>query len=370
MPSAAAFAWISDCVIPPAATAAPSVLTASPIQAAATSGSCDMKACAITGRTSTSMTAKITTSDDTSTGTCGRARIAPPVAIAAATPQIEIPEASGRRPFATEAEALTRDEVNDRPVDEVGLDDRRDPAQQEGRSEGELSGRGHGDEGAEDDDGDLDVELGADGAPEPFRERRKKVGDRKAGQERNDEAALAGELQRPRETKLGLLGRSDGGETRPSAEEPARIGDREDGGEGEGETPDVFAERQRPERQGEKQREVGEQERARPAKRRVGPRRRGERGAWIGPDGGRRDPAERVDAGIGQQRKREHAEPDQHREPILANPPGLGVFTRQNGFGHCSFPRSRLATCQDIMSTVLVNYSSGVSDMRYATVHR
>ena len=66
-----------------------------------------------------------------------------------------------RRPFATEAETLARDEVNDRPVDEVGLDDRRDSAQQKRRSEIELSGRGHGDEGAEDDDGDLDVELRA-----------------------------------------------------------------------------------------------------------------------------------------------------------------------------------------------------------------
>ena len=47
------------------------------------------------GRISTSTTAKITTSEDTSTGTSGRARIAPPVAIAADTPQIEMPEASG-----------------------------------------------------------------------------------------------------------------------------------------------------------------------------------------------------------------------------------------------------------------------------------
>src|SRR6201996_7586018 len=39
MPSAAAFAMISDSVMPPPATAAPSVLIASPIQAPATSGS-------------------------------------------------------------------------------------------------------------------------------------------------------------------------------------------------------------------------------------------------------------------------------------------------------------------------------------------
>jgi hypothetical protein len=42
-------------------------------------------------RTSTSTTAKMTTSDDTITGTSGRARMAPPVAIAAETPQIEMP---------------------------------------------------------------------------------------------------------------------------------------------------------------------------------------------------------------------------------------------------------------------------------------
>ena len=54
-----------------------------------------MNVWAMTGRINTSTTAKITTSDDTSTGTCGRARIAPPVAMAAATPQIETPEASG-----------------------------------------------------------------------------------------------------------------------------------------------------------------------------------------------------------------------------------------------------------------------------------
>src|ERR1700747_2659284 len=81
--------------MPPAATAAPSVLTASPIQAAATSGSPDKKGCAKNGRTSTSTTAKISTSDDTSPGTTGRARMAPPVAIAADTPQIEMPDASG-----------------------------------------------------------------------------------------------------------------------------------------------------------------------------------------------------------------------------------------------------------------------------------
>src|ERR1700743_2603705 len=86
---------ISDSVIPPPATAAPSVLIASPIQAPATSGSCHRKVCARNGRISTSTTANTTTSDENNTGTAGGGRIAPPVAIDAATPQIEMPEASG-----------------------------------------------------------------------------------------------------------------------------------------------------------------------------------------------------------------------------------------------------------------------------------
>ncbi len=81
--------------MPPAATAAPSVLMARPIQAPATSGSSARKVWATQGRISTSTTAKITTREETSTGTTGRARIAPPVAMAAATPQIEMPDAKG-----------------------------------------------------------------------------------------------------------------------------------------------------------------------------------------------------------------------------------------------------------------------------------
>src|SRR5580692_2692360 len=69
--------------MPPAATAAPSVFTARPIQAPATSGSWESQVCATNGRISTSTTANTTTSDDTSAGTTGRDLMAPPVAIAA-----------------------------------------------------------------------------------------------------------------------------------------------------------------------------------------------------------------------------------------------------------------------------------------------
>src|SRR5439155_1916232 len=79
----------------PLATAAPSVFTARPIQAAATIGSRYRKVWAANGKINSSITAKITTSDEIMTGTTGRARIAAPVAMAADTPQIEMPEARG-----------------------------------------------------------------------------------------------------------------------------------------------------------------------------------------------------------------------------------------------------------------------------------
>ena len=50
---------------------------------------------AASGRSNSSTTEKTTTSDDTMIGTTGRARIAAPVVMAAETPQIEMPEASG-----------------------------------------------------------------------------------------------------------------------------------------------------------------------------------------------------------------------------------------------------------------------------------
>src|SRR5579871_3894759 len=79
----------------PLATAAPSVLTASPIQAPATMGSAERNVRAANVRNNNATTEKTTTSEDTMTGTMGLARMAAPVVMAAETPQIEIPEASG-----------------------------------------------------------------------------------------------------------------------------------------------------------------------------------------------------------------------------------------------------------------------------------
>src|SRR5437879_13085110 len=95
MPAAAALARRRASVMAPLATAAPSVLTASPIHAPATSGWCTRKASAAKGRTLSSTTANSTTSDETVMAPTGRARIAAAAAIDADPPQLDMPDASG-----------------------------------------------------------------------------------------------------------------------------------------------------------------------------------------------------------------------------------------------------------------------------------
>ena len=95
VPRPAILERISDSVMAPLAMAPPSDLTARPIQPPATMGSVYRKCWAMKGRISISMQVNTTTSEETMMGTTGRARMAPPVAIAAETPQMEMPEARG-----------------------------------------------------------------------------------------------------------------------------------------------------------------------------------------------------------------------------------------------------------------------------------
>src|SRR5215831_8098579 len=157
--------------MPPPATAAPSVLTARPIQAPATSGSCHRNVCARNGRIKTSTTAKMTTSEETSTGMIGRARIAAPVAIAADTPQIEMPDAGNA-------------------------------AQQQRARKIEFAGGGHGEEAAKDHDRDLDVEFRPHRLLDCLGEARKHVGDDQPREQREDEATFIGQTQRPADAEL------------------------------------------------------------------------------------------------------------------------------------------------------------------------
>ena len=84
-----------------------------------------------------------------------------------------------------------------------------------------LPGDGDREEGAEDDDGDLDVELGPDRLLQPVGEARKEVGDDQAGEQRDDEAALVGQPERPADAELAQIGRRNRGEMGVAAEDPA-----------------------------------------------------------------------------------------------------------------------------------------------------
>src|SRR5450631_3115046 len=102
-----------------------------------------------------------------------------------------------RRPFAIEAEPFAGDEVDHRPIDQIGLNDGGDAAQQQRAGEIELARGRHRDEAAENDNGDLDVEFGADRGLDRFRETRQEIGDNQPGDQREDIATLIGQFQRP-----------------------------------------------------------------------------------------------------------------------------------------------------------------------------
>src|SRR5262249_31505547 len=212
--------------MPPPATAAPSVLTASPIQAPATSGSRHRNVCARNGRINTSITANTTTREETSTddwpcadGAAGGDR--------GGNAANRNARRQRRRPFAVEAEPLARDEIHDRPIDEIGLDDRGDAAQQQRGREVELAGSGDGEEAAKDHNRDLDVELRPDRFFDRLGEAGKDVGDDQSREQRKDKAAFIGQTQRPADAELLQFGRRDRGEIGVAADHPTGVGDRE-----------------------------------------------------------------------------------------------------------------------------------------------
>jgi len=94
-------------------------------------------------------------------GTIGRALIAEPVAIAAETPQIEIPLASAPT-LAAEFEILAGDEIDQRPVDQIRFYNRAQPAEHYRCCQSELFGGGHAEKSAENHDSGFDVQLRTD----------------------------------------------------------------------------------------------------------------------------------------------------------------------------------------------------------------
>jgi hypothetical protein len=147
--------------------------------------------------------------------------------------------------------------VHDRPIDQISLDDRRHAAQQDRGRKGQPAGGRHRQEGAQDHDGDLDVEFGTDCFLEPLREAWKEVGDGEADQQSHDVAALVGQFQRPADAELLQIGRRHRGDISEAANDPTRIGQGKDGGKGDGEPPHIQIQR------GGSRRQHGQQRRPR-----------------------------------------------------------------------------------------------------------
>ena len=132
-------------VMPPPATAAPSVLTASPIQAPATSGSCHRNVCARTAGSELRPPRK--PQPVTRPGSARRAG-ADGAASRNRRSDAADRDARGerRRPFAAEAEAICARQIDDRPIDQIGLDDRGNAAQHQRGRQIELACGGDRDE--------------------------------------------------------------------------------------------------------------------------------------------------------------------------------------------------------------------------------
>jgi hypothetical protein len=122
----------------------------------------------------------------------------------------------------------------------------------------------------------------------------------------------------PRDAELGLIGRGDRREMRPTADEPARIGDRKDRGEGEREPPDVVAEQIGAGGQNGGQDKVSDKERAQAAEACIGFRGRRERRRRVGPHRRGHKPAKRVRAEKRRQQKDAEAQTESHN--VFAEP--------------------------------------------------
>ena len=141
----------------------------------------------------------------------------------------------------------------------------------------EFAGRRHGKEAAENDDGDLDIELGPHRLLDAVGKARKEIGDDQAGDQREDVGAFIGQLQRPADAEFLLFGRRHRGEIGVVADDPARIGDPEYRGEGERELFHVGLERGGAGAEHEGQRGISREQRADAAERGIAFRCRAER---------------------------------------------------------------------------------------------
>ena len=152
--------------------------------------------------------------------------MAPPVAIAADTPQIEMPEASAVGPADVRHQAV---EVDDRPEDEISADDGTGALKQHGARQRSLVESRDAQKPAKQHDGRLDIQLGTDRFLHHRRNSWHEVADHQSGEQGNDKTRLVGQVQGP----ANLEGRPAigcGGNVSPTARKPAGIAQGEDRG--------------------------------------------------------------------------------------------------------------------------------------------
>jgi hypothetical protein len=245
--------------------------------------------------------------------------MAPPTAMAAETPQIENPRGERSRPFAIEAEPFAGDEIHHRPIDQVGLDDGGDAAQEERASEAELPGRGHGEHSAENDDRDFDVKLGPHRVLHGLGKARKEIGDDQPGDEREDIAALIGQLERPAHPELLLFSRGHRGEIGKIADHPARIGNPEYGRESKGEPLHIAPEQRGAGTEHDQERQVRGDQRVVAAKGGKILRCCLQCLAEIAPHRSAHHPADQVDIDQSGQRQNKDGKAEHHGKPIFGD---------------------------------------------------
>ena len=107
-----------------------------------------------------------------------------------------------RRPLATEAKIFTGNEIHQRPVDEVSLNDGTKPAEHDRLGQPHGLGAFHAECRPQQDDRNFDVQLRPDCVLHQAGQARKKISDNQTGDQRDNETRFTGEIHRPRDAEL------------------------------------------------------------------------------------------------------------------------------------------------------------------------
>jgi hypothetical protein len=249
-----------------------------------------------------------------------------------------MPAASGADHSREKPNHLRAMKIDHSPVDQIGLDDSGETAQQQRTGKAQFPGCGDGKETAENDGGDLDVELGPHRLLDRLCETRQEIGDDEPDDQRENIGALVGELQRPGDTEFLLLGGRHRGKVRVIADDPAGIGNPENRGEGEREFPDIGLECGGAGSKHQRERGVGCDQGPGATKRGVSLGDGAERLAEIRPDRRADDPADQVGMDQTRQGQYEDGEAEDDSEPVFVETSLVEIRGRYCG-GSCATMR-------------------------------